>query len=87
MKTINRAWFKNQLRKGNLQVKCTGKYSDDYAFDNSVNFFTDKEFKDATIDLFDDWYLSVIRIWGEKTGLINVNFANCEYYTFKLKSI
>jgi hypothetical protein len=42
--TINKTWFKNQLKKGNLLVKCTGKYTDDYAYDNATNFSTKKEF-------------------------------------------
>lgn len=84
MKTINRTWFKNQLRKGNLLVKCKGKYTDDYAFDAANHFFKDKDFVQAEPNLFDDWYLSKINIYGEKTGEISVSFASCEYYTFKV---
>lgn len=82
--TINKTWFKNQLRKGNLLVKCTGKYTDDYAFDNSTNFSREKEFKKADVNMFDDWYLSVLKVWGNKQGEISACFANCEYYTFKV---
>lgn len=84
MKTINKTWFKNQLRKGNLLVKCTGKYTDDYAFDNSNNFSKENEFKKADPNMFDDWYISVLKIWGDKQNEISVCFANCEYYTFKV---
>lgn len=86
MKTINRTWFKNQLRKGNLLVKCKGKYTDDYAFDAASNFFVDSEYSEASPDLFDDWYLSVISIYGEKESVIHVCFANCEYYDFKINT-
>ena len=81
---INKTWFKNQLKKGKLLVKCDGKYSDDYAFDNSINFKKDKEFKKADPNMFDDWYLSILHVWGEKEGEISASFANCEYYTFKI---
>jgi hypothetical protein len=82
--TINKTWFKNQLRKGNLLVKCTGKYTDDYAFDNATNFSSDKEFKKADANMFDDWYLGVLKVWGDKQSEINACFAHCEYYTFKV---
>lgn len=82
--TINRIWFKNQLRKGNLLVKCKGKYTDDYAYDNHTKFSRDTDFKVAKEDLFDDWYLSEIKIWGDKEGEISVSFAFCEFYTFKV---
>lgn len=82
-KTINRTWFKNQMRKGNLIVKCTGKYSDDYAFDAAYNFQKDEHFDVADKNYFDDWYLTKVRIYGDKQGEISVCFASCEYYTFK----
>ena len=34
--------------------------------------------------MFDDWYLSVLKIWGNKQSEISACFANCEYYTFKV---
>lgn len=83
MATINRTWFKNQMRKGNLIVKCTGKYTDDYALDNYRNFGIQHTFEPASKDYFDDWYLSKIRIRGEKDGEIFVSFASCEFFTFK----
>jgi len=83
--TINRTWFKNQMRKGNLLVKCTGKYSDDYAFDAAYNFMKDDTFEDCKTDYFNDWYMSRIHIYGNKAGIINVSFASCQYYEFKVK--
>jgi hypothetical protein len=65
--------------------KVNGKYTDDYAFDASTNFSETKSFKPAPPDLFNDWYLSKIYIYGDKDGLINVVFANSAYYTFMLK--
>jgi len=85
MKTINRTWFKNQLRKGNFVYKCLGKYTDDYAYDADVKFHRMDEFKPAEPNLFDDWYISTIRIYGNKEGIIHVNFAGCEDYEFKIK--
>ena len=75
------------MRKGNLLVKCNGKYTDDYAYDNDTNFSRTKEFKPADKMLFDDWYLSKIRIWGDKDGEINVVFASCEYWDFKVAKV
>lgn len=85
--TINRTWFKNQLRKGNLLVKCTGKQTDDYAFDYAYKFFEDSDYLQAEPDYFNDWKLRKIHIWGDKNGLITVAFASCEYYNFKLKGV
>lgn len=82
--TINKTWFKNQLKKENLLVKCTGKYTDDYAYDNATNFSTDKEFNKADSNMFSEWYLSVLKVWGDKQGIIHASFANCEFYTFKI---
>ena len=83
-RSINRTWFRNQLRKENLLVKCTGKYSDDYAYDNETNFSREKDFKKAGKDMFEDWYIDRVRIYGDKEGEISVVFASCEYYTFKV---
>jgi hypothetical protein len=82
--TINKTWFKNQLKKGNLLVKCTGKYTDDYAYDNATNFSREELFAKAEANMFSDWYLSVLKVWGDKQGIIHAAFANCEYYTFKV---
>ena len=82
--TINKTWFKNQLKKGNLLVKCTGKYTDDYAYDNATNFSREEEFTKADANMFTEWYLGVLKIWGDKQGIIHAAFANCEYYTFKV---
>lgn len=82
--TINKTWFKNRLRKGQLLVKCTGKYTDDYAYDAATNYSTEKEFKPATPDMFDDWYIRASHIYGDKAGEIKLTFAMCQYYEFKL---
>ena len=88
MKTskINRTWFKNRMKKGELLVKCGAKYTDDYAFDNAYNFFKEDNFKECPPDFFRDWYLSKINIWGDKDGIIDVSFASCEFYEFKLRN-
>lgn len=90
--TINRTWFKNRLRKGELLVRCKGKYTDDYAYDAATGYSTEKEFRLAPKDMFlhlangdnKEWYISRSYIYGEKTGIIHLSFASCEYYEFKL---
>jgi hypothetical protein len=84
---INRRWFKNQLEKGNILVKCNGKYTDDYAFDNAFNFFINDEWTKATAQKFCDWYIKCMHLYGDKSGIISGSFASCEYWSFKLKSI
>jgi hypothetical protein len=32
--------------------------------------------------MFDDWYLGVLKVWGDKQSEINACFAHCEYYTY-----
>lgn len=83
--TINRTWFKNAMRAGKLLVKCTGKYTDDYAFDAAYNFGKDDFYQDCPPDYFNDWKMSVIRIWGNKNGNIDVSFASSEHYDFLVK--
>jgi hypothetical protein len=85
MKKVNRKWFKNRLKAGLLEVKCTGIYSDDYAYDNEVNFHRQDRFEKAPADLFQDWVLNAIHIYeSTEAGIINVSFASCEYYEFRL---
>jgi hypothetical protein len=82
--TINKTWFKNRLKEGKLLVKCCGRYTDDYAFDASNNFGKTDGFVVATAKKFDDWYIGVSRISGAKDGIIEMDFASCEYFEFKL---
>lgn len=82
--TINKTWFKNRLRKGQLLVKCDMKLSDDYAYDAATNYSTEKALRPAAPDMFNDWYINRSHIYGDKAGEINLTFASCEYYTFKL---
>lgn len=86
-KTVNKLWFKNQLSKGNLLVKCKYKYSDDYAFDSYTHYGTETEFRQATENEFDSWYVGVSRITGDKEGIIDMHFAHCESHEFKLKPL
>lgn len=37
-KTIRRDWLKKQIEKGNVEAKCNYHLTDDYAWDNAVNF-------------------------------------------------
>ncbi|MBC7749780.1 MAG: hypothetical protein H7Z76_14615 [Methylotenera sp.] len=62
-KTINKKWFKNQLLKGNLLLRCKAKYSDDYGYDASVEFGVENEFSEAKPDKFDEWYVMTARIY------------------------
>ena len=36
-KTIRRDWLKKQIEKGNIEIKCNGIYTDDYAYDYETN--------------------------------------------------
>lgn len=83
--TINKLWFKNRLKNNELLVKCNLKLTDDYAFDNAYNFFKEDNFREIEKDEFKDWYINRSHIYGNKKGIINMSFANCEYYEFKLK--
>ena len=82
--TINKTWFKNRLNEGKLLVKCLGRYTDDYAFDASSNFGKTAEFVPVPANKFSDWYIGVARISGDKNGIIEMDFASCEYFEFKL---
>lgn len=81
---INRLWFKNRLKAGELLARCTNKMTDDYAWDHSINYGTEKEFTPATTEKFDDWFIDKSYIWGDKDGVMNFCFASCEFYEFKL---
>lgn len=37
-KTVNRGWLKRQIQAGNVRAKCDFHYTDDYAWDDAVNF-------------------------------------------------
>jgi hypothetical protein len=86
MKTgsINRRWFKNQIEKGIVLVKCNGKYTDDYAYDNAYNFFKDSEWSKATSEKFNDWYIKAMHLYGDKLGTFHGSFAQCQYWEFKV---
>jgi len=84
---INKTWFKNNLKKGNLLVKCTGQYSDDYYRDYLNNYGKTGEFIEVDLEKFDDWYVKCLTLWGDKNGVINACFASCEWYEFKLKTV
>ena len=85
MKKVNRKWFKNRLKGGLLEVKCTGIYTDDYYYDAQNNYSKQDRFEKAPVDLFPDWVLDSIRIWeSSEQGIINVSFASSEYYEFRL---
>jgi hypothetical protein len=85
MRTINRIWFINRLKNGELLYRCDGKYTDDYAYDAAYNFFKTETFEPAPPDLLSEFVLSRAKIWGDKNGEIHFCFASCQYYTFKLK--
>ena len=82
---IHKTWFKNQIKKGNLLAKRTGRYTDDYAWDAATGFGQQKEFNEITGDLFGDWYIDALFLYGDKNGMINGCFASCEYWEFKVK--
>ena len=84
-KTINKTWIKNRLKKGLFEFIVNGKYTDDYAFDNSINYGKTTEWVVATEKEFDDWFIGSCMIYGDKTGEFNVSFASSENYTFRLK--
>lgn len=37
-KKTNRRWIMKQVAKGNIEAKCNFRHTDDYAYDNAVNF-------------------------------------------------
>lgn len=87
---INRTWVKNRIASGELLVRCTGNYTDDYAFDNS-NKFGKTDWKPAN-EVFNKenntlWKMDSMYLWGEKEGVINGCFASCEWYEFKIKQL
>lgn len=88
-KTVNKVWFKNRLKNGELLVRCVLKQSDDYAYDAATNYSTEKDFRQADKDMFStvgqDWYIRTSRLYGDKDGLMKLSFASCEYWEFKLK--
>lgn len=82
---INKTWFKNKLKKGEFVFLCNGRYTDDFAHDLDVNYGITEVWQPATEKLFSDWYIKCSSLWGDKDGIINLNFANCEDYEFRLK--
>ncbi len=82
---INRRCFKNQLEKGNILVKCNGKYTDDYPFDNAYNFLINDEWTKASAQKFCDWYIKcmhlmvislesfLVHLHHVNIGLLNLN--------------
>ena len=52
-KTIKRNWLKKQIELGNIEIKCTGVYTDDYAFDSAYNY-QKSDWKKADIKNYSD---------------------------------
>ena len=84
MGTINKKWFKNRLQKNELEFLCKEVLTDDYRFDAANDFQETKTWRKATAEMFNEWYINASFIWGEKNGVINLNFANSEIYEFRL---
>lgn len=49
VKSVNRGWLKRQCEAGKLWLKCEQHLTDDYAFDNAVNFGKMDKYKQAII--------------------------------------
>ena len=72
MKTVNRGWLKRQVKAGKVEAKCTGHYTDDYAFDAANGFgkmdewkpvrvlddFTKNDFRTDVITLYESSFSS-----------------------------
>lgn len=83
MEKINKKWFKNRLKKGELEFICKERLTDDYAFDAANNFFASKKWAKATESRFSEWFINASVLWGDKAGTINLSFANSEIYEFR----
>lgn len=55
MNTYNRGKLKREVAAGKWLVKCDGTYTDDYAFDASVNFGITDFAPAGYFPLFNDW--------------------------------
>ena len=49
MATVNRGWLKRQVMQGRVMARCTGHYTDDYAFDAAYGFGIMDEWKPVRI--------------------------------------
>ncbi|RLD57126.1 MAG: hypothetical protein DRJ01_14260 [Bacteroidetes bacterium] len=97
---INKLWFKNQIKKGNIEARMTQRLSDDYAYDNevakklptewtTVKWDNEKnegvaKWKDFT-ETFDNHTLNGMRIYGDKNGIIEGHFASWWAFEFRVK--
>ena len=85
--TVNRAWLRRQIEKGNVQIKCDMVLTDDYAMDSAMNFQKEEGWKTADIKNFND------RDFRNKSGQARWNHNRTEiswtmlcnhYYTCRL---
>ncbi len=82
--TINKKWLKNRINDGKVLARMDMKLTDDYAFDYATNFGKEEEFTDAK-GRFSERFLNVCYCHGDKSGIMKLSFASCQYYTLKLK--
>lgn len=87
---IHMRWFKNRLRKGELQHKVDAIYTDDYLGDARDKFQKTEEFQDTPPDFFGPHeHLDGPWTWasGEKKGEFRLTVNMNNHYTFRLKPV
>lgn len=94
---INRGHLVRAARKGELWLKCTGRYTDDYAYDNATNFgkqdryhrvrLPEKDFESTTEDYMtrqSEW-----RAWreAERQRYPDCQLMDIRDFTYKTGSV
>lgn len=82
-KRINRQKLFLDFLAGKYEVRCDGKYTDDYAYDSSVNFQEEKEFTTPKnkFDLYENITNGYVGL--EENGDYSVSYASAYYHTLR----
>jgi len=85
IKTIRRDWLKKQIHVGNIEIRCNGIYTDDYAFDASVDYQR-SDWHKADLSHFNDQSFRYQSggCWQTEDGLIHWNLCANHYYECRL---
>lgn len=96
--TVNRGWLKRQVLAGKMEIRCTGRYTDDYAGDAYSNFGrtswvpvaivnSDGHYvKDGVYGVYESMFTgSSGRAWRNSDGTIALVVAG-DYYDFRVKA-
>jgi len=94
MATVNRSWLRRQIEAGKMEGKVTLSLTDDYAFDNSINFgrtaWLPVNFVSCGSDFRPDhcnvWEMDFTskhgRAWHNDDGTITLHYAG-DYTAFR----